>query len=352
MIKTVGIVGAGFAGLSSAKVLKALGYQVQVFEKEPDVGGVWAASRRYPGLTTQNVRSTYALSDYPMPSSYPEWPSGEQVQAYMQGYVDHFQLGGLVLLNTEVLSATLDEAAGAWTVSTRTAGEAKPRQYRFDYLIVCNGIFSEPSVPAFDGIDAFVASGGRVCHTSQFNDARDADGKHVLVVGYGKSSCDVANAIATTSASTTVLARTLIWKIPKKFMNVLNYKFLLLTRMGEALFKYIEPKGFEKFLHGRGKPIRDSMLGSVQSVVTRQLKLRENGLHPGTPLETIARSTVSLVSDGFYDKVAAGQLAVKQANIAQLMPGQARLSDGSTVPADIVVCGTGWQQRVPFLDDA
>ena len=352
MIKTVGIIGAGFAGLSTAKVLKALGYEVQVFEKEPEVGGVWAASRRYPGLTTQNVRSTYALSDYPMPSSYPEWPSGEQVQAYMAGYVAHFGLGPHIQLNTEVVSATLDEAAGRWTVTTRRHGAIEATMHGFDYLVVCNGIFSDPAVPTFEGHEAFTAAGGRVCHTSQFNDAADARDKHVLVVGYGKSSCDVANAIAETSASTTVLARTLIWKIPKKFMNVLNFKFLLLTRMGEALFKYIEPKGFEKFLHGPGKPIRDSMLGSVESVVTRQLKLREIGLHPGTPLETIARSTVSLVSDGFYDKVAAGQLAVRQAHIAQLMPGQARLSDGSTVPADIVVCGTGWQQRVPFLDDA
>lgn len=351
-IQTIGIVGAGFAGLSTAKVLKALGYQVQVFEKEPEVGGVWAASRRYPGLTTQNVRSTYALSDYPMPASYPEWPSGEQVQAYMQGHVDHFGLAPHIQLNTEVQSAVLDEAVLAWTVVVKPAGASETKTYRFDYLIVCNGIFSDPAVPAFAGRDAFVASGGRICHTSQFNEAKDAAGKHVLVVGYGKSSCDVANAIAETSASTTVLARTLIWKIPKKFMNVLNYKFLLLTRMGEALFKYVELKGFEKFLHGPGKPIRDSMLGSVESVVTRQLKLRQIGLHPGTSLETIARSTVSLVSDGFYDKVAAGQLKVTQAVIEELTPGQARLSDGSTVPADIVVCGTGWHQRVPFLDAA
>lgn len=62
MIRSVGIIGAGFAGLSTAKVLRAFGFDVTVFEKEPDVGGVWAASRRYPGLTTQNPRTTYALS--------------------------------------------------------------------------------------------------------------------------------------------------------------------------------------------------------------------------------------------------------------------------------------------------
>ncbi|EJE50771.1 putative flavoprotein involved in K+ transport [Acidovorax sp. CF316] len=357
-IRSVGIIGAGFAGLSTAKVLRAFGFEVTVFEKEPDVGGVWAASRRYPGLTTQNPRTTYALSDFPMPADYPEWPSGQQVQAYLHAYAEHFGLIPHLRMSTTVESAVLDEEAGVWTVKARRAlagqGGALPAEvHRFDYLVVCNGIFSEPAVPQYPGADAFEAAGGRVCHTSQFNDADEARGKHVLVVGYGKSSCDVANAIAADSASTTVLARQLIWKIPKKFMNVLNFKFLLLTRMGEALFKYIEPKGFEKFLHGAGLPVRNSMLGSVESVVTRQLKLREIGLHPGTPLETIARSTVSLVTDGFYEKVAAGTLGVRKGvSIRALQPGQAVLSNGETVPADLVVCGTGWQQQVPFFDSS
>lgn len=360
-IRSIGIIGAGFAGLSTAKVLRSLGFEVTVFEKEPDVGGVWAASRRYPGLTTQNPRTTYALSDFPMPADYPEWPSGQQVQAYLHAYAEHFGLVPYLRMSTKVESAVLNEDAGVWTVRARRVGTERTAQagalpqevHRFDYLVVCNGIFSEPAVPRYPGADAFVAAGGRVCHTSQFNDANEARGKHVLVVGYGKSSCDVANAIANQSASTTVLARHLIWKIPKKFMNVLNFKFLLLTRMGEALFKYIEPKGFEKFLHGAGLPLRNSMLGSVESVVTRQLKLREIGLHPGTPLETIARSTVSLVTDGFYEKVAAGELGVRKGvSIQSLQPGQAVLSNGETVPADIVICGTGWHQQTPFLDDS
>lgn len=352
MIKTIGIIGAGFAGLSTAKVLRTFGYDVQVFEKESEVGGVWAASRRYPGLTTQNVRSTYALSDWPMPASYPEWPSGEQVQTYIQSYVDHFELAPCIQLDSDVESAVLDEPTGVWTVTARNGRTQERSVHRFDYLVVCNGIFSTPAIPAFEGREEFVAAGGRVCHTSEFGDVEMARGKHVLVVGYGKSSCDVANAVSDVSQSTTVLARHLIWKIPKKFMNVLNYKFLLLTRMGEALFKYIELRGVERFLHGPGLAIRNSMLGSVQSVVTRQLKLKQIGLHPGTPLETIARSTVSLVSDGFYEKVVTGELVVRKgATIARLSPGKALLNNGDTLPADVVVCGTGWHQQVPFFTD-
>ena len=84
--------------------------------------------------------------------------------------------------------------------------------------------------------------------------------------------------MADAARSTTVVAREIIWKSPKKFANVLNYKYLLLTRMGEALFPYIRLKGVEAFLHGIGRPIRNSMVGSVQAITTRQLGLKKLGL--------------------------------------------------------------------------
>jgi len=350
----VAIVGAGFAGLSTAKIFMAFGHRVTVFEKEADVGGVWSASRRYPGLTTQNVRSTYALSDFPYPADYPEWPSGEQVQTYLASYARHFGLDPHIHLSTEVTQARFNETAQKWTIETQANNSPSQGSRSFDYLVVCNGIFSQPMVPDYPGNAEFITAGGRVCHTSQLHDYAEAKDKHVLIVGYGKSSCDVAQAVCEHAASTRVVARHLIWKVPKMLMNVLNYKYLLLTRMGEGLFKYIHLKGFEKFLHGIGKPVRNSMLGQVQWVVTRQCKLKELDLHPQTPFETIARSTVSLVTDGFFENVAAGRIKVmKNAQIRRLLARAdgkfAELSSNETVPADLVVCGTGWNQSVPFL---
>ena len=350
MKETVAIIGAGIAGLCTAKTLLSLGYRVTVFEKEAALGGVWSASRRYPGLTTQNPRETYCFSDWPMPADYPEWPSGKQMQAYLQSYADHFRVTPRIRFSTAVDRAEpLADGAG-WILGWNTGGEA--REEAFDWLIACNGIFSIPSVPQWPGTEAFTAAGGQVLHTSQFTDPEKARGKHVLVIGYGKSSCDVANAVAPISASTAMVVRHLIWKIPKIIGGVLNFKHLFLNRMGEGLFPWTELKGFEAFLHGPGKPLRNGMLNTVQAVIGRQLGLKALGLDPGKPLETIARSTVSLVTDGFYDKIGSGRLGIhRDSEIVELTPGKARLSDGSTVPADIVISGTGWHQRVDFLPD-
>lgn len=349
MTSTIAIIGGGLAGLSTAKTLKMFGHSVMLFEKQADIGGVWSASRRYPGLTTQNPRDTYAFSDFPMPDDYPEWPSGYQMQAYLESYIDRFDLRRLIRLNTEVVAAKLQPGGTDWALTLR--GPEGMSEVQADWLIVCNGIFSIPTLPNFPGSEMFRDAGGLILHSSEFTDINAAKDKNVLVIGYGKSSCDVAQAVSAVSASTTLLARKLIWKIPKKLMNVLNFKHLFLTRLGEGLFRYIEVRGFEKFLHGPGRPIRNAMMRSVENVIAAQLKLAETGLRPTEPLESIARSTVSLVTDGFYEKIAAGTILLrKDVEIAALRPGQAELSDGTRLPADLIVCGTGWDQQIPFFD--
>jgi len=120
----IAVIGAGFAGLSSAKILRQFDHDVTVFEKSPDVGGVWSRTRRYPGLRTQNNKGTYYLSDFPMPGNYPEWPSGEQVQAYLANYAKHFGLDACIHLNTEVVSAEPvgENAENGWTLTVKDAG--------------------------------------------------------------------------------------------------------------------------------------------------------------------------------------------------------------------------------------
>ncbi|MFF4874988.1 flavin-containing monooxygenase [Micromonospora sp. NPDC000668] len=354
----IAVVGAGFAGLSAAKVLRQSGFDVTVFEKAPDVGGVWSRTRRYPGLRTQNDKGTYHLSDLPMPAHYPQWPTGEQVQQYLESYVDMFGLGVALRLATEVVSAELVDDETGWLLTSRPAGAQAPMTLeRYDHLVVANGIFSEPLVPSFEGRADFTAAGGRVLAAGELHDLAAARGKNVLVVGYGKSSCDVAVPLSDVATQTHVVARELLWKMPRKLGGALNYKYLLLTRMGEALFRYLNLKGFERFLHGPGDGLRRTLLDSVGSVATRQLKLRELGLVPNGTFQDIARSTVSLATEGFFERVADGRITVhRDQTITELLVDDgrptARLGDGTMLAADLVICGTGFRQHVPFFDDA
>ena len=271
----------------------------------------------------------------------------------MEAYTHLFGFADDILLNTQVNHAKLNEDE-TWTIKaerTLPGGDSEQIEQAFDWLIVCNGIFSIPSIPDYEGVEAFQAAGGVICHTSEFVDPEIARDKNVLVVGYGKSSCDVANATVGISSNTTVVARSLIWKIPKLIGNVVNLKYIFQTRMSEALFRYIRMTRFEAFLHGVGLPIRNAMMNSIEWVIQRQFRLREIGLHPEKRLETIARSTISMVTPGFFENISAGRLGIRKATeIKALRAGEAELSSGETLPADLIVCGTGWHQQVPFLD--
>lgn len=345
----IAIIGAGFAGLSSARVLTALGHQVTVYEKAPDVGGVWSATRRYPGLHTQNNKGTYALSDLPMPKDYPEWPSGEQVQSYLEAYVDKFSLATLLRLGTEVTRAE-PAAGGGWDVTTASGTE------HYEHLVLASGIFSRPFVPAFEGREALEGAGGQVLPASDFQSLDQVRGKHVVVVGYGKSACDITVEIAQVAASTTVVARELLWKMPRKIKGVLNYKYLMLTRMGEGLFRYRTVSGMERLLHAGDSKVADGMLGSVEKVTTGQLKLDKLGLRPGGTFKDIARSTVSLATEGFFEAVDEGRITVhRDTTVTRFLEKDgapwAELADGGLVRADVVLAATGWSQELPFLPD-
>lgn len=278
----IAIIGAGFAGLASAKVLGQLGYDVTVFDKTPDVGGVWSRMRRYPGLRTQNPKATYRFSDHPMPRDFPQWLEGAQVQQYLEGYVERFGLQSSLRLETEVIAAVPIEGDDGWLVTTRDGSE------RYDHLVVANGIFSEPLIPDFEGVAQLATAGGRLIATSELSSLDEVRGRNVLMVGYGKSSCDVAVEVSKVAASTTVVARGLLWKVPRRLKGVVNYKYLLLTRLGEGLFPYQVLRGAERLLHARESAVPKLMLESVEKIVTSQLRLASLDLVPDAPFESIA----------------------------------------------------------------
>jgi cation diffusion facilitator CzcD-associated flavoprotein CzcO len=343
----VGIVGAGVAGLTTAKVLKQAGHEVIVYDKAPDVGGVWSRTRRYPGLTTQSPKAQYSLSDFPMPRDYPEWPSGAQVQAYLAAYATHFGLDDALRLSTEVTSA-VPAPDGGWTVTAGGTAEG------VDKLVVANGIFCEPAVPRYPGEAEFSAAGGQVLAGTELHDQEQARDKRVLVVGYGKSACDVTVPVSQVAASTDVIARHLLWKVPRRIGGFLNFKMLLLTRMGEALFKYLRPRGVEKFLHGPGNGVRGRMVNSIGSASVRQFELKRLKLVPPGQMEEIVRGAIGLSTEGFFEGVAAGRIAVhpNRTIVRLLADGDrpaAELDDGTRLPADLVICATGFTQGVPFL---
>jgi hypothetical protein len=87
-------------------------------------------------------------------------------------------------------------------------------------------------------------------------------------------------------------------------------------------------------------------------VSVRQFKLKQLDLVPRGTMEGIVKGAIGLATEGFFEGVEAGTIVVhRDATITRLRAGQAELSDGTVLPADLIVCATGFRQGVPFLGD-
>ncbi|MEB3151591.1 MAG: NAD(P)-binding domain-containing protein [Sphaerospermopsis sp.] len=353
-IQKICVIGAGVSGLVAAKTFLEEGYDITVFEKQANLGGVWEKTRSYPGQNLQNTRDTFCFSDFPMPESYSEFPTAEDMRNYLQSYADYFGVTDKIYLQTEVLKITEKaENQPGWVVNVRhQKGEnIDVMEYEFDFILMCNGTFSIPKIPHVPGFQDFIVSGGKILHSTQFNDAAIIDNKHVIVVGFGKSAADIATLAVELSKECTLVFRRALWKIPKYIFNRINYKHIFLTRFAEIWFRYHKLRGVEKLLHTIGKPLVWMFWRMNEKLMSWQFNLDACGLVPEIPMEKSFTCTGNLAPENFYEYVISGKIHAKKTEITRYFPGGVELKSGERIAADVVIFGTGFRQDVPLLPE-
>lgn len=343
-VQTIGIVGAGVSGLVTAKTCLEYGYKIKVFEKDSEPGGVWASSRRYPGITTQNTKDTYYFSDFPMPKNYPAWPTGEQVQSYLLGYAKEFDLLPYIHVSHTVTGVRFE--GDRWRI--RGVNRTGMFETQVDFLIVCNGTFSDPYVPAIPGMHSFVEAGGEILHSTQFRSTEACRDKRLIVVGFSKSASDIVTKAEETARTTHLVYREAKWKIPR-FIKGINMKYLILSRLGEALVKPEQHNRMERFIHRSG--LAKKMLSFMENYTSRTHGLDRLGLRPASRIQDQAFGEINLDTPDFYAKIENGRIVAEQGEIAAFDGKKAILTTGEQLECDMVVFATGFRQSIPFLPD-
>ena len=187
------VVGAGAHGLSALKALLQNGIAADAFEREADIGGNWnfgaENSRVYESTHLISSKPFTQYPDFPMPDSYPDYPSHRQIKEYFGRYVDHFGLRPHISFSTDVVNAVPVDGGRAWDLTVRDRISAVETTYRYAGLVVGNGHNWSPKVPDYPGRETFT---GEVIHSAAYKGAEVLRGKRVLVVGAGNTGCDVA----------------------------------------------------------------------------------------------------------------------------------------------------------------
>ncbi|BAZ17401.1 dimethylaniline monooxygenase [Calothrix sp. NIES-4071] len=350
-IQRVCVIGAGISGLATAKTFIEAGYEVLVYEKQSALGGVWEKSRRYPGIITQTPGQMYSFPDYPLPDSYPEWPSGEQVNAYLESYANHFGVSEKIQFSTKVIALTaIENGHQGWEVTTRTLDGSTITSY-FDFVVICNGVNHIPNIPEIPGINEFKLKGGTVLHTTEVESTAQLKGKDVVVVGFGKSACDIVMLAVQHASSCHIVFRKPDWKIPRFFFGFVNFKLLMMTRFTEAMTPKYNPNKLEKWLHSNGKRLVNGFWRLQETIMRYTFGLDTCGLVPSEPLIKSVIASINIAPKNFYKYIRNQKIVTHQTSITRFVEDGVELASGEKLNASIVVFGTGFKQAIPFLEE-
>jgi hypothetical protein len=304
------IIGAGPVGLSAARALKQKGIEYDQFDAGTAIGGNWRDGV-YKSAHIISSKKTTEFPDFPMPSDYPDFPSAEQMLAYLNSYANHYDLLPNIHFNKTVeLVSPLTVESYELRFSDGTIGV-------YEGVIVCNGHHWHRRFPKYEG-----QFSGQLIHSKDYKDPDQIRDKRVLVIGGGNSACDITAEAARVGASAHMSLRRGYWFMPKTFYGVPTSE-LLTTKL---------PVWMQRIYIGLLLRI---VVGDYEAygLMKPDHKIFEH--HP-----TINTEVLHYLKHG---KI------VPHPDVKRFDGNQVEFMDGKSEEFDIIVCGTGFYVSFPFL---
>ncbi|XP_022757034.1 flavin-containing monooxygenase FMO GS-OX-like 5 isoform X2 [Durio zibethinus] len=211
----VAVIGAGMAGLVTARELRREGHQVTVFEKGQRVGGTWLYNPQvesdllgldpnreivhtslYRSLRVNLPRHVMGFLDYPFVKKEGgdsrSFPGHAEVLRFLEDFARDFGLMELIRFGHEVVGLErVDEVSHEWVIESRTRGMESRwefKEHAFEAVIVCNGKNTEPNIAEFPGRDAWP---GLQMHSHNYRTPEQFKNKIVVLIGNGPSAYDI-----------------------------------------------------------------------------------------------------------------------------------------------------------------
>ncbi|HAM48029.1 MAG TPA: 4-hydroxyacetophenone monooxygenase, partial [Alphaproteobacteria bacterium] len=177
---SVGIIGAGISGLLMGIRLKQAGIDsFTIYEKADDVGGTWKHNT-YPGLHCDVPSHLYSYSFSPNPNWTQPFASQREIQAYLRGCADKYDLNPHLRMGISIETAAYQQDDGVWELTTAT-GEV----IRHNVLVGATGGLTAPNLPKISGLALFE---GPSWHSGAWRHDIDLRGKRVAVIGSAASA--------------------------------------------------------------------------------------------------------------------------------------------------------------------
>ena len=315
--RSVAVIGAGPAGLAAARSLKSAGIPFVVYEKHSDVGGIWdqnnEGSPMYDSAHFISSRTMSGFAGFPMPATYPDYPSHIQILEYIRDFARSFGLYEHIRFDSKI--RTVARHGQLWRVEL-DSGEKRD----FRGVICASGSTWIENLPRWPG-----EFSGEIRHSRGYRSIREFMGKRVLIVGAGNSGVDIACDAAQAASAAYLSIRRGYHFVPKHTFGKPTDVFAarqppLPLRLRQWLFQTI---------------IR------IHLGDTRRLGMPE-------PDHRILESH-PIMNSQIVHYLQHGDIEIKP-DIDRLDGDRVLFNDGTSVEVDIILCATGYTMEIPYLE--
>jgi putative flavoprotein involved in K+ transport len=336
------IVGGGQGGIALGARLRQLDVPTIIVERNARPGDSWR--RRYKSLCLHDPVWYDHLPYLPFPANWPIFSPKDKIGDWLEMYTKVMELN--YWTSTTCESARWDEAKQEWEVRVRRDGEEvvlRPKQ-----LVLATGMSGRPNVPALPGQDTFR---GEQHHSSQHPGPDAWIGKRAVVIGSNNSAHDIAAALWEAGADVTMVQRstTHIVRSDPLMEHGLGTLYSeqavangITTDKADLIFASIP----YRIMHEFQKPIYDrirEMDAEFYAGLERAGFMLDWGDDDsGLFMKYLRRGSGYYIDVGASQLVIDGKIKLKAGQIERLTEAGVVLSDGSELPADLVVYATGY----------
>lgn len=333
------VIGGGQAGLAIAARLTHLQIDTLIVDREARIGDNWR--KRYHALTLHNQVHVNHLPYMPFPRNWPTYIPKDKLANWFESYVESLELN--FWTGTEFEGGSYDEAIGRWAVTLRRADGAT-RIMHPRHIVMATGVSGIPNRPEIPTLPDFA---GTVLHSSQYTDGEAWRGRRALVIGTGNSGHDIAQDLHASGVDVALVQRS-----PTLVTNVEPSAQLAYALYDEGppledcdLITTATPLALAHKSHqlmtAKSKELDADLLAGLARVGFKY----DFGVDgTGWQFKYLTRGGGYYFNVGCSDLVAAGEVGLIQyADIDAFVAEGARMRDGKTLPADLIVLATGYK---------
>jgi putative flavoprotein involved in K+ transport len=337
------IVGGGQGGIALGARLRQLNVPTIIIEKNERPGDSWR--KRYKSLCLHDPVWYDHLPYLPFPRNWPVFSPKDKIADWLEMYTKVMELN--YWGSSECKKASYDDNSRQWTVVVQRDGKEivlNPKQ-----LVLATGMSGKANMPKFEGMEIFK---GDQHHSSQHPGPDKYKDKKAVVIGSNNSAHDICAALWEAGVDVTMVQRSTTHVVRSDSLMELGLAGLyseqavqsgMTTAKADLIFASLPYKILPEFQTPVYNAIRKRDADFYNRLEQAGFLLDYGDDDSGLFMKYLRRGSGYYIDVGASELIANGSIKLKSGvDVKRLTEHSVILSDGTELPADLVVYATGY----------